>query len=174
MLLVSTSLLSQSQNSNPIYNSFNEAINFAAIDADDIVDATKSVQNESDESINKIVQIADDQRTFENTLVAIDDLSANLSDVYNVIYLLSSTHTDSLIRNSALEARVTLGQYWNQISLNEDLYKAAKNYSESEAAKSLKGYKAKFVKELIEEYERNGFALSPEKRNELKVINDEL
>lgn len=174
LLLVSSSLLSQSQNSNPIYNSFNEAINFAAIDANDIVDATKSVQNESDESINKIVQIADDQRTFENTLVAIDDLSANLSDVYNVIYLLSSTHTDSLIRNSALEARVTLGQYWNQISLNEDLYKAAKDYSESEAAKSLKGYKAKFVKELIEEYERNGFALSPEKRNELKVINDEL
>lgn len=164
----------KSDNLNPIYNAFNEPINFAAITADDIVKATASVQNETDESMNQIIQVADGQRTFENTFRAMDDFSANLSDVYAVIYLLSSTHTDSLIRNTALEARVTLGQYANKISLNEDLYKAAKKYSDSEAAKSLQGYKAKFVKETIEEFERNGFALSPEKREKLKAINDEI
>lgn len=178
ILLLFTGLIlsfqSDSENPNPIYNSFNEPINFAAITADHIAQATISVQNETNESMDQIIQIADDEKTFENTFLAIDDLSANLSDVYATIYLLSSTHSDSLIRNTALESRVTLGQYWNQISLNEDLYKAAKSYSESEDAKLLQGFKAKFVLETIEEYERNGFALSLEKRNVLKEINDEI
>jgi thimet oligopeptidase len=178
ILLLFTGLIlsfqSDSENPNPIYNSFNEPINFAAITADHIAQATISVQNETNESMDQIIQIADDEKTFENTFLAIDDLSANLSDVYATIYLLSSTHSDSVIRNTALESRVTLGQYWNQISLNEDLYKAAKSYSESEDAKLLQGFKAKFVLETIEEYERNGFALSLEKRNVLKEINDEI
>ncbi len=177
LLLLTILVLSfqpESENPNPIYNAFNEPINFAAITADHIVQATASVQDETKKSIDQIVQIADGQRTFENTFLAIDDLSANLSDVYSVIQLLSNTHTDSLIRTKALEAKVTIGQYWNQISLNEDLYKSAKSYSESEAAKLLQGYQAKFVKETIEEYERNGFALSPEKREKLQIINDEI
>ncbi len=174
LLIVTASLSFQVDTKNPIYNAFNEPINFGAITADYIVEAAASVQSETDASMDEIIQLELDQRTFENTFLAIDDLSANLSDVYSVIYLLSSTHADSLIRSTALEARVTLGQYWNKISLNEDVYKAAKSYAESEDAKSLNGYKAKFVKETIEGYERNGFALSAEKRSELKEINDEI
>ena len=99
ILLLFTGLIlsfqSDSENPNPIYNSFNEPINFAAITADHIAQATISVQNETNESMDQIIQIADDEKTFENTFLAIDDLSANLSDVYATIYLLSSTHSDS-------------------------------------------------------------------------------
>lgn len=168
------SFQTQSENPNPVFNEFNEPINFAGITADDIEKASEAVKNDTDQSIARIIEVPSEGKTFENTLLAIDELSAELQDVYSVFQLLSSTHTDSLIRNTALEAKVSLGQYWNGISLNEDLYKAAKDYSESAAAKSLTGYKAKFVKETIEEYERNGFALSAEKREELKTINDEI
>ena len=87
---------------------------------------------------------------------------------------MGSTHADSIIRNTALKSKIELAQFFNELELNEDLYNAVKIYSESDEAKSLKGYKAKFLKETIESYERNGFALSKEKREVLKKINDEI
>ena len=55
-----------------------------------------------------------------------------------------------------------------------DLYKAIKAYSESDEAKNLSGFKAKFVKETVKDLERNGFALSAEDREKLKAIKDEI
>lgn len=177
ILLLSATLLAfqpSIEETNPIYNAFNEAIDFAGITADHISEATISIQAETKTSMSLIIEIENSKRTFDNTLLAIDDFNARFSDVYSVIYLLSSTHTDSLIRNTALEARTTLAQFDNEISLNEDLYKAVKSYADMPEAKSLTGYKAKYLKETIESYERNGFALSAEKRDELKKINDEI
>lgn len=177
ILLLSATLLAfqpSIEETNPIYNAFNEAIDFAGITADHISEATISIQAETKTSMSLIIEIENSKRTFDNTLLAIDDFNARFSDVYSVIYLLSSTHTDSLIRNTALEARTTLAQFDNEISLNEDLYKAVKSYADMPEAKSLNGYKAKYLKETIESYERNGFALSAEKRDELKKINDEI
>ena len=176
LILVSSLVAFQApeKNPNPIYNDFNEPIDFAAISAEDIKAATISIQTETDAEIEKIVNINDNERTYENTLLASDDLDAKASDVYTTVYLLSSTHADSLIRNTALESRVILAKYLNKISLNEDLYKAVKSYSKSEEAAKLTGYKGKFLKETIESYERNGFALSTEKREVLQGINDEI
>jgi len=177
ILLLSATLLSfqpSVDETNPIYNAFNEAVDFAGITAAHISEATLSIQAETRASMDQIIDIENSKRNFDNTLLAIDDFNARFSDVYTVIYLLSSTHADSLIRNTALEARTTLAQFDNEISLNEDLYKAVKSYADMPEAKSLTGYKAKYLKETIESYERNGFALSAEKREELKKINDEI
>ncbi|MFI5238064.1 MAG: M3 family metallopeptidase, partial [Ignavibacteriales bacterium] len=63
---------------------------------------------------------------------------------------------------------------FNEIQLDENLYRAVKDYSETAEAKSLTGYKARFVQKTVEDFERNGFALSKEKRDELKIINDKI
>ena len=159
---------------NPIYNDFNEPVDFESITAEHIRSATESIQEKVNADIERIVTIDDAKRTYQNTLLALDDLNARFADVYTTIYLLSSTHADSLIRNTALESRVTLGQFENEITLNEELYKAVKVYSEMEEASELEGYQAKFLRETLEDYERNGFALSPEKREVLKTLNDEI
>ena len=160
--------------SNPIFNKFNEPINFEAINAENITDATEISQVKGKADIDKIIAIPKNEKTFENTLVALDDANAKLVDTYYVINLMGSTHADSIIRNTALKSKIELAQFFNELELNEDLYNAVKIYSESDEAKSLKGYKAKFLKETIESYERNGFALSKEKREVLKKINDEI
>ena len=160
--------------SNPIYNEFNQPIDFAAITADHITSATASIQEKVNADIEKIVSLADEERTYENTLLALDDLSAMLSDVHAVIYLLGSTHSDSLIRNTAIESRVKISQFGNQIRLNEDLYKAVKAFSRSENSKALEGYKLKYLNNTIEAYEINGFALSDEEREVLKSLKDEI
>jgi len=157
---------------NPIFNKFNEPIDFASINAQHITQATDSIQILTNASIAKIIAVKSNERTFDNTILEIDNLSAELGKVHSVIYLMGSTHTDSIIRITALNSSNLLSQYGNEISLNEDLYNAVKVYSQSNDAKNLKGYQAKFLKETVEEYERNGFALSKEKRAILKTLND--
>ncbi|KAA0242298.1 MAG: hypothetical protein EDM72_10650 [Chlorobiota bacterium] len=74
----------------------------------------------------------------------------------------------------AQESNAEFSKFFNEISLDENLYRAVKDYSETAEAKSLKGYKSRFVQKTVEDFERNGFALSKEKRDELKAINDKL
>ena len=159
---------------NPLFNTFNQPIDFASVTADDIVEATEAIQTITDANLANIINIPAEQRNFENTMVALDDLYADYDMIASEIYLMSYTNPDSAIRTNALESNTILSMYGNEISLNEDLYKAIKSYSESKEASELTGYKAKFLKEEVADFERNGFALTPEKREELKAINNEL
>ena len=159
---------------NPFFGNFNEVIDFAAINGDNIDEATELIQEKLNKKVEEILAIDDTDRTFDNTMLALDDLYADYGAVSSPIYLMSRTHPDSIVRSRANASNITLGKYGNDLSLNEDLYKAMKSYSQSDEAKKLTGYKAKFVKDEIESAERNGFALSKEGRDKLKVINDEL
>ncbi|MEJ2112194.1 MAG: Zn-dependent oligopeptidase [Flavobacteriaceae bacterium] len=172
--ITSQTLNSQTVSGNPFFNPFNESIDFAAMDGDDVIEATELIQKQIDEDLAEILAVDNSERTFDNTMLALDDLYNKFSGVSSEIYLMSNAHPDSIVRNNALKSNVVLDQYSNNLSLNEDLYKAIKAYSESEEAKTLKGYKAKFLKETIEGYERNGFALEKADRDKLKAINDEI
>jgi len=159
---------------NPFFNTFNQPIDFAAINGDDVNEATTEIQKRVDVLLANILAINDAERTFDNTMLALDDLYNVFSDASSPIYLMSNAHPDSIVRSNALKANIVLGQYGNNLSLNEDLYNAIKSYSNSDEAKSLDGYKSKFLKETVDGFERNGFALSKEDRNKLKTINDEI
>lgn len=159
---------------NPLLAPYNDVINFAALSADDILDASEQVQIKCDGELAAIIEVADNARNFNNTMLALDDLYADFDAVASAIYLMAYTHTDSLLRANAQEANITLSKYINDLSLNEDLYKAVKSYSQSEEAAGLTGYKAKFLKEEVESFERNGFALNEADRNKLKAVNDEI
>jgi len=159
---------------NPLFGEFNKPIDFAALTSAHIEEATGMIQEQVKASLDAIVMVGDGKRTFENTVQALDHLYADYQLVSSPIYLMSYTHPDSLTRNTALEAQTELSKFFNSIELNEDLYKAVKSYSQTPEAKSLKGHRAKFLKETIANFERNGFALDQEGRDKLKVINDEL
>lgn len=159
---------------NPFFNTFNKTIDFGSITEEDVTEATVAIQDITNEALKKLIKVNDSKRTFENTMVALDNMYASFDAIASPVYLMSYTHPDSAIRNNALEANTILSMYINDVVLNEDLYKAIKSYSQMDEAKELSGYKAKFLNETVAEFERNGFALSQEDRDNLKVINNEL
>lgn len=165
---------SETVSDNPVFNEFNEPIDFAAITAENIIEATAAAKEKAGAILEEIVQVPEGKKTFKNTMVALDDLYAEVNHVSGVIGLMGAAHPDSLIRSTAQEKDTEISQYYNEISLNEDLYKAVKAYSETKEAKGLTGWKEKFVRETVEDFEREGFALSPEDREKLKAIKDEL
>ncbi|RZK13100.1 MAG: oligopeptidase A, partial [Hymenobacter sp.] len=65
-------------------------------------------------------------------------------------------------------------KYGNEVELDEKLYRAVKDYSKTKEALALTGPHRKFLTETVDDYERNGFALTPEKRQELQKLNDKI
>jgi thimet oligopeptidase len=163
-----------SNSTNPLLGKFNEVIPFADLNADNIKEATDVSIKEARKSLDKLYAIPKEQRNFDNTMLELDNIYNKAGNVYGCVYLMGSTHPDEAVRNQAQESNAEFAKFFNEISLDENLYRAVKDYSETVEAKNLTGYKARFVKTTVEDFERNGFALPKEKRDELKVINDKL
>ncbi len=159
---------------NPLFNEFNQAHDFGSLTADHFTEAADTIIARSKSEFEKIYAIPDEDRTFENTMLAYDNIINDFLRISDINYLMAYTHPDSLIRSTALELNNKLEKYGNEMSLDENLYNAIKAYSKTEEAQSLTGYKAKFLKDEIESFERNGFALPKDKRDELKVVKDEI
>jgi thimet oligopeptidase len=90
------------------------------------------------------------------------------------IYLLGSVSPLETVRNSSNIAISELSKFYTDLSLNEDLYKIIKKFSETDEAKNIQDEKYKFLKETIENFERNGFALDKHRREILKRMENKL
>ena len=159
---------------NPFFTQDNQPIDFASITADHVGDAVVTIEKITNEALAKIITIKEEDRNFENTMRAYDELFANYDAIASPIYLMAYTHPDSATRSRAQEANTALSQYGIEISLNADLYQAIKSYSDQAEVNQLKDHQRKFLNESIIEFERNGFALSKSKRDQLKIIKDKL
>ncbi|WP_146153494.1 M3 family metallopeptidase [Adhaeribacter arboris] len=159
---------------NPLQVSFNQPINFKVVTAAHIKEATDQAIVNTKTALEAIYAIKKGKHTFQNTLLAYDNLSDQLGSVAMGINILANASSDSAVRNQALRSLEVLDKYDNQLSLDEKLYLAVKDFSTSKKGKKLQGAHRLYLKDLIENYERDGFALTPEKRQELQKINDKI
>ncbi|MFN0156622.1 MAG: M3 family metallopeptidase [Bacteroidota bacterium] len=159
---------------NPIFNDFNEPIKFDKITVEHVKSATEEGIKSSKATLQSLCTIPAKQRTFENTMLALDDMYNELSSTYGCIYILSNAHPDKDVRTTSNDQVTVFSKYYNEIGLDEELYRSVKEYAHTDEAKKLSGYKAKFVTETVRSFERNGFALPKEKRSDLKVIQDKI
>ena len=164
----------QQKSSNPLEYSLNEIIDFKNLHANHIAESADNVVAESKMEFGKVYKIPDNQRTFDNTLLPLDDYYERYASASGIISLMANAHPDSAIRAQALASNQMLNEYDNEVNLDERLYKAIKAYSQTEEAQQLTGYKKKFLDETVRDFERNGFALPKEKRDQLKTIQDKI
>jgi thimet oligopeptidase len=173
-LIVTGVSFSQSDSGDPLPGKFNQPIQFSNLTPEYIKQATDASINQAKESLDKLYAIPKEKRTFDNTMLELDNIYNNAGNVANSIYLMSNVHPDDAVREQATESNSVFDKFFNSVQLDENLYRAVKDYSGSAEAKSLTGYKAKFVEETVRDFERNGFALSKEGRDKLKDINDKI
>lgn len=176
-LLLATIPASYAGDGNPgdlRFGSFNTLMDFNTLNVDYIKNSSEQIIASSKESLKAIYTVPKGSRTYENTMLAIDDMYNLYSNVASHIYLMANVHTDAAIRDQARESLEILEKFENEIGLDEELYRAVKEYAQSAEAKKLTGYKKRFLDKTVREFERNGFALSKEKRVELKAVQDKL
>ncbi|KAA5543292.1 M3 family metallopeptidase [Adhaeribacter rhizoryzae] len=177
LLLVFASCPATAQNSkprNPLLPELNGVINFKAVTVADIKNATDQAIADTKANLQNIYAIKPGQHTFANTMLASDNLSDKFVSVLTGVNILANASPDTALLKQAQKSLEILDKLSNELELDEKLYAAVKAYSQSVEAKKLTGARQKFVRETIESYERNGFALTPEKRKELQEINNKI
>ena len=174
IMIVSASLLIAKSMENPVFTEFNKPITFDKFTADAVNKAKDQTIDKMKTSLQMIHKIPKNERTFDNTLKAIDRLYDEFNTVWSSVYLMAYTHPDDALRNACNEANVVFEKFSNTLAMDEDLYKAVKAYSETKEAKLLTGYKKKFMEETLRDFRRNGFGLPKAKRDTLKILKDKI
>ncbi|MGF1532379.1 MAG: M3 family metallopeptidase [Bernardetiaceae bacterium] len=159
---------------NPLSPDLFQAIDFAAITADHIDESTRAALTAADLHRQALVDIPAQERTYANTLDAFDDFYYRLSYPFGIIYLLSCTTTDKAVYEQSLESIKRFQSFFNRAALDEGLYQAIRDYAQQPEAQALTGYQEKFLRQTLESFERNGFALPAEQREELRQLRDQL
>ena len=159
---------------NPLLYGFNETVNFADLQEGDILAATDVVLAESATILEKVLSVPNGSRTFDNTILPLDNLYNVTGKVDNPAGLMSEVHTSAAIRDEADSSMILFSKFMNDLSVNEDLYNAIVAFSETDEGKNLTGVKKRYLDDEIRSFERQGIALPKEKREELTTIKNNL
>ena len=126
----------------------------------------------ADAEIEAIIAIPDNERTFDNTIGAIDSMMARLDEAANMSLFMGYVHPDASIREAATAGE----QYWSgwavDFATNEALYNAVKAYADTNPV--LEGEQARLLEHTLRDYKRSGMMLSADDREKLKAIQKEL
>ena len=174
LLVGLSAMLSAAAAGNPLTPAFNQPIAFGKATKADVQQATTTVIAGTKTALTAIYNVPAGKRTFANTMVALDDMVNNIDRVAGPISILFNASPDSAIRNQAQKSLAQIDKYGNEVALDEKLYRAVKDYSKSKEAQALTGPRKKYLTETIEDYERNGFALTAAQRKELQQLNDKI
>lgn len=156
-----------------------DIISLFALTADDIQKNTPLFIEQAKNTINAIIAIPDDQRTYANTARPLDELLA-LSDlaiaqrVYEALELLSP---DDTIRAAAHDAFLQISAFAvDYITSNKNLYNAFVAYELNSAAQAepLSAQQRYFITDTINGYKQAGMALSDEKLAQTIMLRKEI
>ncbi len=144
-------------------------INFQQYTSDSLPDFAVKIKKKAQESLKKIIATAS-VPTFEHTLLASDRLFGEFYNELTPIYLLANTAESDEVRKIANEIVLDLSNFIDEISLDKDLYNALKSFEKTPEASMLSGTEARLLKKTIENFDKNGFILPENERDELKKL----
>lgn len=159
---------------NPLMPDAGQLFDFAKVNVDAIKTAATYTENKVTMLLAQINAPENGKRTFNNTMMPLDETYNTLQKLSSVYELISSTSTDKEVRDVAGEMLAKFNTLTDQLLQNESLYKAVKNYSEGAEAKALKGERSFFVKRMLKQFALNGMTLTADKRDTLKQYNSQL
>lgn len=110
--------------------------------------------------------------TFENTILAYDNAGAELSRVASVFGCITGTEMDAEIEKVQRELSPLMTAHGSDIALDAKLFNRIKEvYQQSWQLNTLE---ARLTEKIYKGFERSGANLSPEKKEELRKIDQQL
>ena len=125
-------------------------------------------------NIDALCEAPVEELTFENTLLALESATEELSAAWGKVGHLDSVRNNDALREAYNEMLPKVTQFYSRISLNEALWNRLKAYSESDDAASLTGVRKRFLEETIKDFVRSGADLPPAEKERLEKVQSEL
>lgn len=123
-------------------------------------------------AIDAIVAMPEDERTFSNSVLAIDDVQARAFMDTRMTSFLANVSTDAAVRERGREASAAVSNWFNELYKRRDLYEVLQGFEP--LLVSLKGSQRRYLEVLLRDYRRNGMDLSEEQTARLLEIDREL
>ncbi len=114
------------------------------------------------------------QRTYANTIQALDDLTEKLTKTVTIAGHLMSVKNSPELRTAYTSVLPEFSAFFAKLPLEEKLGQALKTFAEMPEAKALTGIRKRHVEKTLQEFRRAGADLPPEKKAQVKAINVEL
>lgn len=112
--------------------------------------------------------------TFENTIKALEYSGKLLGEVSRVFGALNSAHTNDTLQAINKEIAPLMARHRDDINLNDSLFQRIKQVYENRDKFNLTEEEKKILDDTYKSFVRNGAALSPEDKEKLRKINEEL
>lgn len=142
--------------------------------AKDIKKASQEIISLKKERLATIKKIRPENRTFENTVYALQESDNTATDITLIIDLLQNVSPDTAIREVAKNAREVLQKAFISIERDPKIWQALKDYQNGAwktEQKSLKPEDKKLFYDMLIGYKRMGLALTPTKQQQLKSVD---
>lgn len=111
-----------------------------------------------------------EELTFENTLIALEEATEDLSMAWGLVGHLDSVRNSDELRDAQNVMLPEVTQFFSRIPLNDRLWKRIKSYVESDEAKALEGVKLRLLDETVKDFVRNGADLPADKKSRLEEV----
>ncbi|MFO0840343.1 MAG: M3 family metallopeptidase [Phycisphaerae bacterium] len=119
-----------------------------------------------------IVAVPPDKRTFENTVVALDDVVTRLQTETGLTQFMAHVSTDAKEREAGQTAEEHVSNWLIELGKREDVYHAVKAFADTKP--KLEGEAARLLAHTMRDYRRAGMDLAAEQREKLKQIEKEI
>ncbi|MBI4370167.1 MAG: Zn-dependent oligopeptidase [Elusimicrobia bacterium] len=137
-----------------------------------IKDACKAAKDKSEEGLKKIAAVAANDKDFENTVLAFENVVQEYSDATTGPGFLNYVSMDKGVRDASHECETDAGQYGVDVYTKEDVYHAIKSVADAKPA--LGGVDSKLMNKILLEFERNGLGADAQKRAKIKSLKKKL
>jgi oligopeptidase A len=113
-------------------------------------------------------------RTYENTMLALEEMSEDLDYAMGVVRHLEGVRTTPELRAAFNAVEPAVSEFYSSIPLHTGLWKQLKAFAETEEAKTLNGPRKRFVTKTIDSFRRHGADLDPDQKAKLAALDVEL
>lgn len=151
-----------------------ETPNWAETTADDIERGVDSAIRTVDQLADEVVAVPDGQRTFENTVLPLDEIGNVLSQASGRFGFLSQVSADEALRAVAHQHEERLNVFASGLGFREDIDRALKAYASRAELEALPDDARRLLEYELRDYRRNGLDLDVETRNELQSLQERL
>lgn len=138
-----------------------------------VADIRKALDNAARE-VDAIAARNPDEATFENTFLALDEATEELSHAWGLVGHLDSVLNSSELRTAHNTMLPEVSAFFSQIPLNAQLWQVLKTVADQPRSQSLSQPCQRLMSETINSFLDSGADLSDEDKERVKAINSEL
>lgn len=144
---------------------------FSKLKSEHVVPAVEALIEKSKRALEAIYNAP---RTYDGTLGALEEATAELDLAMVMVGHLESVVTDHALRAAYEKAQLLASAFYSTIALDVQLYRALQEFSETKEVTSLSTVKKRLLKKTLEDFEKHGAKLNDAGKARLREIATEL